>query len=155
MLIRYFQKDDAVQIANVFKRSVLELGPFFYSNEQVVAWAARGPTKDSILTRNAGGLTTVVSVNEAGDIEAYGELEQDGHIDQLYAVPEARGTNVIPHIYDRIELLARERNHDRLYTEASEGARRFFLKKGFIDRGRRDFEIEGITIHNYAMDKAL
>ena len=43
----------------------------------------------------------------------------------------------------------------RLYTEASEAARRLFLKKGFTAMQRRDFEVAGVAIHNYAMEKRL
>lgn len=155
MTIRQFQINDANHIERVFKRSVLELGSYYYSDEQVVAWAACGPTVNDIISRNAGDLVTFVSINEAGEVNAYGELEKNGHIDQLYASPEVRGTYVIPEIYDQIELFARERGVTKLYTEASEGALRFFLKKNFINLYRRDFEIEGVSIHNYAMEKTL
>ncbi len=155
MTIRQFQPNDAIHIAQVFRRSVLELGSHFYSDEQVIAWAARGPTISDIIDRNAGDLVTFVSINAAGEVQAYGELEICGHIDQLYAAPEVRGTNVIPDIYDQIERLARVWGVTKLYTEASEGALRFFLKKDFINLGRRDFEIEGVPIHNYAMEKIL
>jgi putative acetyltransferase len=40
-------------------------------------------------------------------------------------------------------------------VEASEPARRFFLKHGFSELHRRNFEIGGVPIHNYAMEKRL
>jgi putative acetyltransferase len=43
----------------------------------------------------------------------------------------------------------------RLYSEASEAARRFFLKQGFAVVSKRLFEISGVPIHNYAMEKWL
>jgi putative acetyltransferase len=58
-------------------------------------------------------------------------------------------------LYDALEARARERGVGRLYAEASEAARRFFLKKGFIVTARRAFAIDGVPIHNYAVEKAL
>jgi putative acetyltransferase len=43
----------------------------------------------------------------------------------------------------------------RLYSEASEAARRFFLKKGLVVLHRRDFEVRGVAIHNHAVEKRL
>lgn len=50
---------------------------------------------------------------------------------------------------------AAERGMTRLFVEASEPARRFFLKKGFKLVARRDFEIAGVSIHNYSMEKQI
>ena len=41
------------------------------------------------------------------------------------------------------------------FTEASEPARSFFARQGFTIRHRRDFELAGVPIHNYAMEKHL
>jgi putative acetyltransferase len=43
----------------------------------------------------------------------------------------------------------------RLYAEASEAARRFFLKKSFAVVNKRAFEISSVPIHNYAVEKRL
>ena len=43
----------------------------------------------------------------------------------------------------------------RLHAEASEAARRFFLRRGFVVVNSRAFEISGVPIHNYAMEKWL
>ena len=153
--VRRFKEKDAPQIASLFKRSVLELGPRFYSQEQVEAWAARGPSTASVLSRNNDGRITFVSVDKADQVIAYAELEPDGHIDQVYALPHAAGTGVVYALYDEMEKHAVKLGMTILHTEASEGAWRFFLKKDFIERGKRVFEIEGVEIHNYAMDKAL
>ncbi len=155
MSIRAFQPSDAQQIADLFQRSVLELGRKFYTQEQVAAWAARGPTAKSVISRNALGRLTFVYTNPSGDIVAYAELESDGHIDQVYALPEIAGTGVVSDLYDHVENKAQKLGIKKLYTEASESARRFFLKKSFVECERRDFEIEGVAIHNYTMEKML
>ncbi len=44
---------------------------------------------------------------------------------------------------------------ERLFTEASELARRFFLRKGFTALERQDKVLRGVPIHNYRMAKTL
>jgi putative acetyltransferase len=65
------------------------------------------------------------------------------------------GTGVASALYDELEGIARERGLIRLHSEASEAARRLFLKKGFVVTARRQFDISGVPIHNYAMEKVL
>lgn len=155
VIIRAFTPDDAEEMSALFKASVLKLGTRFYTCDQVTAWAERGPSPQKIVTRNKEGLRTLVAQNTEGEILAYAELEADGHIDQVYARPDAAGKGVVSNLYDELETTARKLNLSKLYTEASEGARRFFRKKNFIEIGRRDFEIDGVVIHNFAMEKEL
>ena len=105
--------------------------------------------------RNADGLITFVKVDDDDRVMAYAELETDGHIDQVYAHPDVAGRGFVSALMDDLEAHARDMGLRALYTEASEGARPLFLKKEFVDQGRRDFEIAGVSIHNYAMKKAL
>ncbi len=153
--IRPFQSTDAQQIEQLFKASVEQLARRFYSEAQIKAWAARGPKAESVKLRNQDGRRTLVCSNLDQEVLAYAELETDGHIDQVYARPDAAGKEIVSRLYDELESIARDMGLKTLYTEASEGARRFFLKKNFIDHGRQDFEIEGVKIHNYKMDKSL
>jgi hypothetical protein len=46
-------------------------------------------------------------------------------------------------------------SQSRLFVEASEVARPFFSAKGFLLIGRNDFEIYGVSIHNYITEKHL
>lgn len=97
----------------------------------------------------------LVAVDAADLPLAYGDLEPDGHIDQLYCHPDAAGTGVTAALYAELEAAARARGIARLYVEASEPARRFFLKQGFSVVERNDFELAGVPIHNWRMEKAL
>ena len=153
--IRSFRPSDAHQLAELFQSSVAELASVFYTQEQIRVWAARGQTPEGYTSRNLDGRITFVSVNPQGLILAYAELEPDGHIDHVYCRPSSAGTGLVSSLYDHLEAHATQLGLTKLYTEASEGARRFFLKKNFIDRGRIDFDIDGVIIHNYDMDKSI
>jgi putative acetyltransferase len=50
---------------------------------------------------------------------------------------------------------ARAAGISRLFVEASENARPVFERAGFIVMRRRDFDVGGVAIHNYAMERTL
>ncbi len=54
-----------------------------------------------------------------------------------------------------MEAAAKARGISRLYVEASEPARRFFLRKNFVVLQRREFSLGEVPIHNFAMEKRL
>lgn len=155
MKIRAYAAADATALANLFRRSIEEIGSRDYAAPQVAAWAARVPTAERLHALAADGRTRLVAVDEADRPLAFVDLEPDGHIDFLYAAPEAAGTGVVAALYGALERGACDRKIARLYAEASEAARRFFLKQGFVVTARREFEIAGVPIHNYAVEKIL
>jgi putative acetyltransferase len=152
--LRDYTRSDAEALANLFRRAVRGIGARDYSAAQVDAWAG-GVVAERLDARLGDGRTTLVAVDDDGAPLAFGDLEADGHIDFLYAAPEAAGKGVAAALYDALEAHACSRGMTRLYTEASEAARRFFLRKGFAVTARRDFSIGDAPMHNYAMEKKL
>ena len=136
-------------------RSVKEIGCRGYTPPQVEAWATRGPSPERIQALMADRRTRLVAINALAQPVAFGDLEKNGHVDFLYCAPEAVGKGIASTLYDRLEAIARPDGVNALYSEASEAARRFFLKKGFVVKSRRDFEIHGVRIHNYSVEKLL
>lgn len=155
MRIRPYRQSDAADLVEIFRRSVEHIGPRDYSARQVEVWVARVPSEERMHERASDGRVTLVAVDDDDRVLAFGDLEEDGHIDFLYCAPEAAGTGVTSALYDELESIARGRRLGRMFSEASEAARRFFLKKGFVVTARRELEIEGVSIHNYAVEKTL
>lgn len=155
MNIRAYHSTDAEAISALFYASVVALGARDYTPEQVEAWASRTPTPEDVQARCSDRRTVLVSTYENGSVVAYGDLEPDGHIDHLYCLPEAAGKGIASALYDELEIRARKAGLSRLYTEASEPARRLFLHKGFVLLHKRTVEINHVLIHNYAMEKKL
>ena len=58
-------------------------------------------------------------------------------------------------LIETAEALAPLSGATRLYAEASETARPVFDKLGFSVIARRDFEVAGVPIHNWAVEKTL
>lgn len=152
---RNYAPADAEAIGRLYFDSVRTLGVRAYSDAQVAAWAPAPMTAEQVQARAGDGRLTLVAVDGAGELAAFGDLEADGHVDMLYARPDAAGTGVAGELLDRLIAAARAAGTERLYVEASELARPLFARKGFTVARRRDFEVRGVAIHNYAMEMTL
>ena len=105
--------------------------------------------------RSGDGRLVLVAEDEPGHVVAFNALEPDGHIDRPFCAPEVAGRGVASRLYDAIETAARAQGIQRLFTEASELARRFFERKGFMVLERQEMTVRGAPIHNYRMAKTL
>jgi putative acetyltransferase len=153
--IRDYEQGDASSMARVFYASVHGLGPRRYAREQVMAWAPNPPNPATFHARAMDGRTTLIAIDASGELVAYGDLESDGHIDHLYCSPDAAGGGVASKLLDEIVGRAAARGTPRLYAEASELARGLFERQGFTVLGRRDFDLSGVPIHNYLVERLL
>jgi putative acetyltransferase len=155
MRVRAFHPEDGERLGIIFYRSVREAGRRGYSREQVEAWAVSVPRADFYQKKAVDGRVLLVTVDDSDKPVAYGDLEPTGHIDHLFCHPEAIGTGAASKLYDRLEMQARDWSIARLFVEASEIARPFFERKGFVNLGRKDFIMRGVLMHHYDMEKLL
>jgi len=155
MHIRPFKPGDEGKLAAIFHAAIHQIAAQHYTAEQVHAWAPQIPDESRFLARGTDGRTLLVAVDVEDEPLAYGDVEADGHIDHLFCRPDAAGTGITTELYESLEEAARAFGISTLYTEASEPAMRFFLRRGFQMIERNDFEIGGIPIHNYRMKKRL
>lgn len=155
MNVRPYRNEDAAALAIVFERAVRGIASRDYSPAQIEAWIGPGPREARFRTKMADGRRCWVAVDEHGQVTAFVDLEADGHIDLLFADPVVAGRGAATALLDSLERAARESGVPHLHVEASEPARRFFLKRGYSVVQRRDCEIGGVAIHNYAMERRL
>lgn len=153
--IRPYRADDAAALAEIFRRAVSITGARFYPPEEIAAWLFDPPDAESIHARNSDGRIARVAVNGEDRPVAWIDLEASGHIDMMFCDPDCTGKGIASRLYREIERLARHQGISNLTVEASEGARPVFAHWGFAMLHRRDFEIGGRPIHNYAMAKGL
>lgn len=155
MHIRPFEPRDAAGWARIFHAAVHEIGARDYSPEQCAAWSPSPAPVEAVLSHTGDGRRVWVAADAQDTAQGFIELELDGHIDCFYIAPQAAGSGAGKALYARLEAEARALGLCRLYVEASEAARQFFLRQGFSEGVRRDFERRGVMIHNYAMEKVL
>lgn len=153
--VRTYEPRDAAGVADVFYRSVRVVARSDYTDDQVKAWVPGPLNVEQGHLRSSDGRLVLVATDEQDGVVAFIDLEPDGHIDRLFCAPEAAGRGVASRLYDGLEAAAREQGIGRLFTEASELARRFFERKGFAVLERQDKILRGVMIHNYRMAKTL
>ena len=153
--IRPYQESDAEGLADVCRAAIRGIGPEAYSNDQVEAWLARHPGAALYRERVANGATIFVAAGEDDEPVAYALLEPDGHLDHLYNHPAHTRKGLALNLLATASLYARHHGIKRLYTEASDLARSSFEEAGYVATEKREFEIDGVPIHNWAMEKTV
>jgi putative acetyltransferase len=153
--IRAYEQRDAVGLADVFFRSVRQVAISDYTPAQVRAWAPERRTPEQSHQWASDGRLVLLATGENDRAVAFIDLEPDGHIDHIFCAPEAAGQGIASRLYEATETAARQQGISRLHTEASELARRFFERKGFVVLERQDMVLRGEPIHNYKMAKDL
>ncbi len=153
--IRLFETRDANALAELTLSAIRSVGSARYSPDQVKVWASRHPGPERFVARAAQGHVIFVAASDTDEIAAYALLEPDGHLDMLYCDPDHTRRGLADRLLESAEQHARSLKLERVYTEASELARAAFQRAGYTATHRREFEIDGVTIHNYAMEKPL
>ena len=151
MRIRPYRPGDAAAVSALYFESVHGLGAVRYTPEQVRVWAPRVPDPGETDTRARDGRLTLVAEDEQGRVAGFGDINEAGHIDRLYRRPGAERAGVGAALLAALMDHPIARAAPRLTVEASEMARGLFERRGFKVMARRDFERDGVMIHNYAM----
>ena len=153
--LRSFEAADAPALAKLTLEAIRTIGAAVYTPDQVRVWSSGHINAERFIARAEAGHLIYVMIDDAGMPSAYDLLEPDGHLDMLYCAPGHAGRGLAGKLLSHAEEQARGLGLTRLYTESSELARSPFERAGYVLKHRRDFEIDGVAIHNYAMDKRL
>ena len=153
--IRHYEERDAEAVRAIFIDAIRGLATEHYSPAQVDVWSGVMGDRHTVHARRTDGRTTWLAVDREDEPLAYIDLEADGHIDHLFCRPEAAGQGLASALYRELEQAARDAGMTYLYVEASESARPVFARHGFTVVRREDFEMSGVPIHNYTMEKHL
>ncbi|MDD9718629.1 GNAT family N-acetyltransferase [Dinoroseobacter sp. PD6] len=155
MIIRPYRPTDARHLAAILHKAVHAIGARDYSAAQLDAWSPAPIAAERFHARVSDGRAVTVAVSNEDVPVAFIELEADGHIDCFYCHPDVAGSGVGRALFGHAQSQALTAGVKRLTVEASEAARRFFLREGFHVMARREFQLLGVSIHNYAMEKRL
>jgi putative acetyltransferase len=151
--IRLFQKEDSIQIAQLFHQTVREVNSKDYSTVQVEAWAP-----EQLNFRNweqiCSSRFTYVAVDR-GMILGFAELEPDGHIDCCYCHKNHQRQGIGKSLYRSIEAKAIALNLQLLFVEASITAKPFFQALGFELIKQQEVICRGQVFINFVMEKSI
>ena len=144
---------DVPLLAEIFRASIEELTADDYSEAQQEAWASAADDEEEFGQKLAGELTLVATFE--GAAVGFASLADNTRIDMLYVHPAAAGQGAGAMLCDALEKLAAARGARELTVEASDSARGFFEKRGFVARTRNTVLLAGEWLANTTMSKSL
>ncbi len=151
--LRPFLPADARRRAALLRLSGEILTDDFYDDDQRAAWAACADDETALATR-LGAALTIVALLE-GEIAGFAALKDMRHIDMLYVHPDFARRGVGSALADALEKLAQARGTRKITVDASDAAREFFGKRGYVAQSRNTMELAGEWLGNTTMTKEL
>jgi putative acetyltransferase len=144
---------DVPLLAEIFRASIEEFTADDYSDGQREAWASAADDEEEFGARLASELTLVATYE--GAPVGFASLADNKNIDMLYVHPAAAGQGAGAMLADALEKLAAARGAKELTVEASDSARGFFERRGYIARTRNTVSLAGEWLANTTMSKTL
>jgi putative acetyltransferase len=132
--MRPFLPADAPMLAEIFRASIEELTGDDYDTAQQEAWAAAADDEETFAQRLAGQLTLVATMS--GSPVGFASLQDNRTIDMLYVHPAVAGHGIGTMLCDALEKLATARGTKQLAVDASDTARGFFARRGYVAQQR-------------------
>ena len=151
--LRPYLADDAAVLREIFRDSIADLTDDDYTPAQQEAWAAKGDDLAAFGKRLGGALTLVATLE--GSPVAFGALAGKDEIDMLFVHPAAAGQGVAAMLVDALEKLAGARGVSLLKVDASDTARGFFEKRGYVAQQRNSISVGDEWLANTTMHKQL
>lgn len=153
LALRPFLPADAPVLREIFRDSIEDLTADDYTEAQQEAWASAADDLGVFKTKLSGQLTLVATLE--GSPVGFASLEGKDKIDMLYVHPAATGQGVGAMLVDALEKLAGARGTDRLTVDASDSARGFFEKRGYVAQQRNTVSVGDEWLANTTLQKQL
>ena len=151
--LRPFLPADAPILREIFRDSIEDLTADDYTPAQQEAWASVADDAADFGKKLSGQLTLVATLE--GSPVGFASLEGKDVVGMLYVHPAAVGQGVGTMLIDALEKLAGGRGTARLSVDASDSARGFFEKRGFIAQQRNSVLVGGEWLANTTLHKQL
>ena len=153
LALRPYLPDDAPLLAEIFRAAIGELTGDDYSEAQQEAWASAAEDIDAFGKDLAGQLTLIATME--GSPIGFASLEGKDKIGMLYVHPAVAGQGVGAMLIDALEKLAGGRGASKLKVDASDSARGFFEKRGYVAQQRNTVSLAGEWLANTTLQKQL
>jgi putative acetyltransferase len=134
LALRPYLPTDTAVLREIFRDSIEDLTTDDYTEAQQEAWASVSDDEKEFGKKLAGELTLVATL--AGSPVGFASLAGKDKIDMLYVHPAAAGQGVAAMLIDALEKLAGSRGTAKLVVDASDSARGFFEKRGYVAQQR-------------------
>jgi putative acetyltransferase len=153
LALRPFLPADTPLLAEIFRAAIAQLTVDDYSEAQQEAWASAAKDEDAFGKDLAFQLTLIATLD--GSPVGFASLEGKDKIGMLYVHPAVTGKGVGAMLVDALEKLAGGRGVARLSVDASDSARGFFEKRGYVAQQRNTVSLGGEWLANTTLHKQL
>jgi len=144
---------DTALLREIFRDSIEQLTDEDYTEAQQEAWASAADDEAAFGKKLASQLTLVATL--AGSPIGFASLAGKDKIEMLYVHPAAAGQGVAAMLVDALERLAGSRGATLLAVDASDSARGFFEKRGYVAQQRNSISVGGEWLANTTLHKQL
>jgi putative acetyltransferase len=151
--LRPFLPGDTMALRELFAQSIEELTQDDYDEDQRIAWALAAEDADEFQKRLAQMLTLVVQID--GEFLGFASLQDNKVIDMLFVHPYYAGEGVGTALIEALEKIAAARGAETISADASDTAKAFFEKHGYIAMQRNSLPVEDQWLSNTTMTKRL
>ena len=153
LALRPFLPADAPLLRETFNASIEQLTGDDYSEAQREAWAASADDEAAFGKRLGSALTLVATM--AGSAVGFASLASGNKIVMFYVHPAVVGQGVGTMLADALEKLAGSRGAALLIVDASDSARGFFEKRGYVAQQRNTVMTGGEWLANTTLHKSF
>ena len=153
LALRPYLPADAPLLAEIFRAGIEDLTADDYSVAQQEAWMSAADDVESFAARLGAELTLVATLE--GSPAGFASLKGAETIDMLYVHPAVAGRGVASMLIDALEKLAAGRGTMKLTVDASDTARGFFDKRGYVAQRRNTVTCGDEWLVNTTMEKQL
>jgi putative acetyltransferase len=153
LALRPFLPADAPLLREIFRDSIADLTDEDYTPAQQDAWASAADDEAEFGKRLGSHLTLVGTLE--GSPVGFASLAGKDKIDMLYVHPAAAGQGVGAMLTDALEKLAGSRGAAKVAVDASDSARGFFEKRGYVAQQRNTVSVGDEWLANTTLHKTL
>jgi putative acetyltransferase len=153
LALRPFLPADAPLLREIFRDSIEELTSEDYTEAQQEAWASVANDVEQFRNKLSRQLTLVATLE--GSPVGFASLEDKDKISMLYVHPAATGQGVGAMLVDALEKLASARGTTRMTVDASDSARSFFERRGYVAQQRNSISVGDEWLANTTLQKQL
>ncbi|MGL4243486.1 MAG: GNAT family N-acetyltransferase [Beijerinckiaceae bacterium] len=151
--LRPYLPSDLETLAILLQASVEELAVDDYTADQRDAWAAAAEG-DDFAKRLAAGLT-LVALDDDSDVVGFAVLVQNRAVQHVHVHPDLIGNGIGRMLLEALEKLAAARGAEALTTDATDNAKAFFAKLGFVEKARNTVNYGDEWLGATTMEKPL
>ena len=153
LALRPYLAADTPTLREIFRDSIADLTDEDYTEAQQEAWASAADDEAAFGKKLANQLTLVGTLE--GSVVGFGSLAGKDTVDMLYVHPAAAGQGVGAMLVDALEKLAGARGAEKLVVDASDSARGFFEKRGYVAQQRNTVSVGDEWLANTTLHKQL